>query len=85
MIAVYFPMVATSQFAFDPASPVFQQLRSVLVSAGYLDAGIATTIDDRALAIPDEGAPATTINTLVRLFFARKRARARTFRQPFAR
>lgn len=62
-------MATPSQPALDPASPLLQQLRDLLLAAGYHHAGLGPTIDDRAITLPDASAPPTTLNTLVRLFF----------------
>jgi hypothetical protein len=62
-------MATPSQPALDPTSPLLQQLRDLLLAAGYHNAGLAPTIDDRGINLPDDSAPATTLNTLIRLFF----------------
>ena len=61
-------MSTTSQPALDATSPLLQQLRELLRSSGYCDAGIAPTINDSELAPPGPGAPPTQLNTLLRLF-----------------
>jgi methylase of polypeptide subunit release factors len=58
-----------SQTTLDPASPVLRQLREILESAGYFQADIAPTIDNRDVSLPGADAQSTPLNTLLRLFF----------------
>jgi methylase of polypeptide subunit release factors len=62
-------MPTPSQTSFDPQSQLFQQLREILRTSGYCDAGIAPTINEEPLSLPDASAEPTPLNTLLRLFF----------------
>lgn len=62
-------MIEPSHTALDPNSPVLRQLRELLQASGYCDAGIAPTINEAPVDLPDPHAEATQLNTLVRLFF----------------
>ena len=62
-------MPPSAQPALDPQSPVLQRLREILKSSGYCDAGIAPSVSEEPLPLPDAGAAPTTLNTLLRLFF----------------
>jgi methylase of polypeptide subunit release factors len=66
-------MADSSQLTLDPGSPLLQQLRDVLLVAGYCEAGLAPTINDEPMNLPDPSTDAsadpTPLNTLIRLFF----------------
>ena len=62
-------MPPAPQPAVDPQSPVLQRLRDILQSSGYCDTGIAPTINEQPVSLPEAGAEPTTLNTLLRLFF----------------
>jgi methylase of polypeptide subunit release factors len=55
--------------ALDPTSPVLRQLREILLASGYCEAGIAPTINEEPMQLPDAQAEPTPLNTLIRLFF----------------
>jgi len=66
-------MADSSQLTLDPASPLLLKLRQVLLDAGYCEAGLAPTINDEPMNLPDPSTDAsaepTPLNTLIRLFF----------------
>jgi methylase of polypeptide subunit release factors len=62
-------MATPSEPLLDPTSPLLQQLRDLLLAAGYHQAGLGPTINEQEMNLPDAAAPATTLNTLIRVFF----------------
>jgi len=52
----------------NPDSTALQKLRQILKESGYCAAGIAPTVGDVALRLPNESVSATPLNTLLRLF-----------------
>jgi len=53
----------------DPHSSVLQQLREALLAAGYCEAGLAPTINEKTINLPAASAGPTPLNTLIRLFY----------------
>jgi methylase of polypeptide subunit release factors len=53
----------------DPQSLILQKLHELLESSGYGDAGIAPTITEEPMPLPDASAAPSKLNTLLRLFF----------------
>jgi methylase of polypeptide subunit release factors len=64
-------MPTPAQPALDATSPLLQQLRQLLLTSGYCEAGIAPTLSEREMNLPGSDAPPTQLNTLLRLFFVR--------------
>src|SRR5271169_3884955 len=54
----------------DPNSTALQQLRHILKESGYCNAGTTPALDGALPELPDESAPATQLNTFLRLFYA---------------
>ncbi|MGA2418454.1 MAG: class I SAM-dependent methyltransferase [Candidatus Acidiferrum sp.] len=66
-------MANSSQLTLDPDAQLLLKLREVLLDAGYCEAGLAPTINDEPMNLPDPsaeaGAEPPPLATLIRLFF----------------
>ncbi len=73
----------TLKSRLDPDSSALQQLRQILKESGYCEAGIAPTFGDVALPLPDESAPPTQLNALLRLFHFKETVTTENARKAF--